>query len=186
MNRRPRGSRLILIDREAGKPAKVRYDTGFNWNGAPMNIPGLTPVKAAGQFANYDCTDLYPYRYRTVGRRHPKAVFDIYRAWPGFPHAKPDTPVEEVRLRCEYVCTVRRVLPRCDLCRKPMSEDHYGIDGGWLYAHQRGLDETWGDSCCKACFAKKVKPARAQAMRKAEERDARRERERLKQKAREV
>ena len=78
--------RFILVDREHGN---VLGDTGFDWNGQPVpRISGLSPVKAAAMLQGRGTTDQYPYRYITVRRSHPNAVFDAYRAPPGFPRRR--------------------------------------------------------------------------------------------------
>ena len=49
-------------------------------------------------------------RDRTVRRSHPNAVFDAYRAPPGFP---PVATVDAVARNCEYVASLGRIYPRC-------------------------------------------------------------------------
>ena len=86
--------RFILVDREHGN---VLGDTGYGWNGQPVaRISGLYPVKAAAMLQSRGATDHYPYRYRTIRRSHPNAVFDADRAPPGFPRAAEGSPPDAV------------------------------------------------------------------------------------------
>ena len=118
--------RFILIDREHGN---VLGDTGFDWNGQPVPpISGLSPVRAAAMLQVAAQPISYPYRYRTVRRSHPNAVFDAYRAPPGFPRAAEGSPPDAVTRECEYVASLARVYPRCRVCRRPMAPSEHGID----------------------------------------------------------
>ena len=68
--------RFILVDREHGN---VLGDTDFDWNGQPVPpIPSTSPVRAAAMLQSRGAPDQYPYRYLTVRRSHPNAVFDAY------------------------------------------------------------------------------------------------------------
>ena len=131
--------RLILIDREHGN---VLGDTGYDWNGQPVpRISGLYPVKAAAMLQSRGATDHYPYRYRTIRRSHPNAVFDAYRAPPGFPRAAEGSPPDAVTRACEYVASLARIYPHCSVCGRPMAPSEHGIDSPWLY----GYAVDWND-----------------------------------------
>ena len=71
--------------------------------------------------ANRGATDQYPYRYRTIRRRHPNAVLDAYRAPLGFPRAVEGSPPDAVARECEYVASLARIYPRCSICRLSMA-----------------------------------------------------------------
>jgi hypothetical protein len=130
--------RFILIDREHGN---VLGDTGYGWNGQPGPlISGLSPVKAAAMLQSRGATDHYPYRYRTIRRSHANAVFDAYRAPPGFPRAAEGSPPDAVTRECEYVTSLARLPPRCGVCRQPMAPSE---------------SIEWNDKrCCSRCYAR--------------------------------
>jgi hypothetical protein len=152
--------RFILVDREHGN---VLGDTGYDWNGQPVpRISGLYPVKAAAMLQSRGATDHYPYRYRTIRRSHPNAVFDAYRAAPGFPRAAEGSPPDAVTRACEYVASLERLHPHCSVCRKPMAPSQLGIDSPWRYGYAIG----WNDPqkrCCSGCYVNRVLPARLKA-----------------------
>ena len=151
--------RFILVDREHGN---VLGDTGFDWNGQPVpRISGLSPVKAAAMLQGRGTTDQYPYRYITVRRSHPNAVFDAYRAPPGFPRAE-GSPPDAVAGECECVASLARIYPNCSVCRRPMAPAEHGIDSPRLYGYAVG----WNDPhrrCCSRCYVNRVLPARLKA-----------------------
>jgi hypothetical protein len=152
--------RFILVDREHGN---VLGDTAYDWNGQVVPpISGLSPVKAAAMLQSRGATDHYPYRYRTIRRRHPDAVFEAYRAPPGFPRAAQGSPPDAVTRECEYVASLARFHPRCSICKKPMAPSERGIDSPWLYGHTA----DWNDPhkrCCSDCYVNRVLPARLKA-----------------------
>ena len=155
-----RRKRFILIDREHGN---VLGDTGYDWNGQPApSIPSISPVRAAAMLQSRGAPDQYPYRYLTVRRRHPNAVFDVYRAPPGFPRAAEGSLPDAVTRACEYVASLERIYPRCWVCKRRMAPSEHGIDSPWLY----GYAVDWNDphrGCCSRCYVNRVLPARLKA-----------------------
>jgi hypothetical protein len=152
--------RLILVDREHGN---VLGDTGYDLNGQPVSrISGLYPVKAATMLQSRGATDHYPYRYRTVRRSHPNAVFDAYRTPPGFPRAAEGSPPDAVTRACEYVASLERLYPRCWVCKQRMAPSELSIDSPWVY----GYAVDWNDPhkrCCSRCYVTRLLPMRLRA-----------------------
>ena len=104
----------------------------------------------------------FDYRYRTIRRSHPNAVFDAYRAPPGFPRAAEGSPPDTVTRACEYVASLARRHPHCSVCRQPMEPFQLGIDSPGLYGYAVG----WNDPhkrCCSRCYVTRVLPARLKA-----------------------
>ena len=153
--------RFILVDREHGN---VLGDTGYGLNGQPVaRISGLYPVKAAAMLQSRGATDHYPYRYRTIRRSHPNAVFDAYRAPPGFPRAAEGSPPDAVARACEYVASLARIYPRCTICRLSMAPSQHGIDSPWLYGYAVDRNDPADKRCCSRCYVNRVLPARLKA-----------------------
>ena len=145
--------RFILVDREHGN---VLGDTGFDWNGQPVPPnPSISPVRAAAMLQSRGAPDQYPYRYLTVRRSHPNAVFDAYRAPPGFPRAAEGSPPDAVTRACEYVASLARVHPRCSVCRQPMAPSEHGIDSPWLYGY--AVVNEPHRRCCSRCYVNRLK-----------------------------
>ena len=152
--------RFILIHREHGS---VLGDTSFDWSGQPVPaISNLSPARAAAMLQSCSATDQYPYRYRVVRRSHPNAVFDAYRAPPGFPPAFETAPNVVIR-ECEYAASLARIDPHCSVCRRPMAPSERGIDTPWLYGYTVDWNDPRAKRCCSRCYVNRVLPARLKA-----------------------
>ena len=153
--------RYILIER-ASEGGGILGDTKYcQWSGKPVpNDPKLTPIKAACMLQDRGRTDQYPYRYRSVARGDPKAVFDVYRPAPDYGRA---ANAEAVGRDCTYVASVARIYPTCCICKVPMDPMEHGVEMLWLYGHD--AQPVREGRCCTNCNNTRVIPARAKAER---------------------
>ena len=152
--------RFILIDREH---SNVLGDTAFDWNGQPVPpIPSISPVRAAAMLQSRGAPHHYPYRGLTVRRSHPNTVFDVYRPPPGFPRAPEGSLPDAVTRACEYVGSLKRVYPRCWICklRMTLSASLASIARGSTATRSTG---TGDKRCCSRCYVTRVLPARLKA-----------------------
>ena len=77
-------------------------------------------------------------------------------------HSGRSSPPDAVIRACEYVASLRRIYPRCWVCKRRMAPSEHGIDSPWLY----GYAVDWNDphrGCCSRCYVNRVLPARLKA-----------------------
>ena len=71
---------------------------------------------------------------------------------------RPEGSLPDAVIRaCEYVGSLKRVYPRCWICKQRMTPSEHGIDSPWLYGY--AVDDQGDKRCCSPCYVNRVLPA---------------------------